>query len=167
MIRIAAKNILRFCTAVIFLVPILSFADNGKFNTTAVLSHSYMSIDNAGTNYTGGWLEGYNVVNESTGNLFEKGQVYHIRCIVYSHGTRDALELSAPCEWTNANGGTLVTMSSRSDSGVSEGQTGDGFMKFLRGSGELEGVEGSCVYTISYLPDSMAVSNLSCEWKRN
>ncbi len=167
MIGKAAKRILRFCTAIVFFVPILSFAESGTFNTTAVLSLSYMTIDNADTNYTGGWLKGYNVINESTGDLFEKGQVYDIRCIVFSHGARDDLELSAPCEWTNANGGKLVTMSSRADSGVSEGQTGDGFMKFLRGSGELEGIEGSCVYTISYLPDSMAVSNLSCEWNRN
>ncbi len=167
MIGNAAKRIMRFFATIVFLVPILSFADSGTFNMTAVLSHSYMTIDNAGTTYTGGWLNGYTVINESTGNLFETGQVYDIRCIVYSHGTREDLELSAPCEWTNANGGKLVTMSGRSDSGVSEGQTGDGSMKFLRGTGELEGIEGSCVYTISYLPDSMAVSNLSCEWKRN
>lgn len=167
MTRFTAKNIIRFCATIFCLVPILSFADSGTFKSTAVYSHSYITLDSEGTGYTGGWLEGYNVVNESTGPLFEKGEVFDIRCIVYSQGKMDTLEIMAPCEWTNSNGDTLVTMSSRNESGMSEGQTGDGIMKFLRGSGELEGVEGSCGYTTSYLPDSMAISNLDCEWKKN
>lgn len=166
MIKFAAKRFSQFCTVVFCLLPILSFADSGTFKMTAVLTHSYQTIDSPDTTYTGGWVEGYSAVSESTGELFEKGQVYLCRCIVYSHGMKDDLELTAPCEWTDADGDRLITMSSRNESGVSEGQSGDGFLKFLHGGGKFEGVEGSCNYSISYLPDSTAVSALNCEWSR-
>lgn len=167
MARFAAKCIVRFFTAILFFMPVLSLADSGTFKATAVYTHSYITLDRTGTGYTGGWLEGYTVINESTGPLFESGEVMSIMCIVYSQGKMDSLEIMAPCEWTKSNGDALVTMSSRNDSGMSEGQTGDGIMKFLSGTGELQDIGGSCLYSATYLPDSTAISNLRCEWERN
>ncbi len=132
--------------------------ENGSFKSIAVLTSSYSTLQQFGETAFAGPSEGASVVVESSGDLFMVGGVSEVICVVYGRISATGTSLEAPCTAIAAEVGELYMHSKR----IGEvGRT-----ELLGGTGEYEGISGTCDYEVARVTPTVNTVTLKCTWKR-
>ena len=140
--------------------------ESGSYRSLRSYRHDYITVDHGGQTFTGGTLKGTRTIIESSGGPFVEGANSYTECLVFSRNSVDDIYVEAPCTDTDTSGDLMYTRAVRNtgDIGV---VGGEGVWELLGGTGNYEGIAGSCSYRIEYLQDEVAVVHADCTWRRS
>ena len=142
-----------------------AFSDeSGTYRAIRSFHHDYITIDHGGQTFTGGMARGTRTIIESSGGPFVEGANSYTQCLVFSTSSKGAISLEAPCTDTDASGDVMYTRAVRNEGTVGAGGGGEGVWELLGGTGQYEGVTGSCTYRTEYLEGGVAVVHADCVW---
>lgn len=138
--------------------------DEGTFRFLRTYVQDYTTIDLAGTQVTGGSLEGVVSIVDASDGPFAPGAHFRVTCIVTSKTSGQAFTLEAPCTADDASGDQWYTISRRDSGDIEAG--GAGGIELVGGTGAFAGVTGSCTYDVSYLDDGWVAMIADCTWQQ-
>lgn len=141
-------------------------AETGSFTVVSSMTGDYTAIAHLGGNIFGGASRGTSTIVRSSGAPFVEGGSSLATCVVYGKSSAAGSELEAACTTIGPSGDKLFSVAKRSAGGVAEGGGGVGHLKMLGGTGELDGITGSCSYKADYLTNDLYVTRAECTWKR-
>ncbi len=138
-------------------------ADEGSLRFLRTYVQDYTTIDHAGTQVTGGSLDGVVSIVDASDGPFVPGAHFRVTCIV-SVVAGQEFDLHAPCTAEDESGDEWYTVSRRGSGDIESG--GGGGLELVGGTGAFAGVTGSCAYDVSYLGDGWVALMADCAWQR-
>ena len=138
--------------------------DTGTFRSVVVLLNGYTSLDHAGVRVIAGPTEGVGVTVESSAAPWVSGSSSRVSCVAFARAGTDRVNLEAPCTVTDSDGDTWFSHSTREEMNAAGG--GGGKTVILGGTGKYAGITGSCVYSVTGLPDNWQTTAITCDWSR-
>ena len=154
--------------AACFLGAVGALADEhgGSFSIVAWLKHEYFYVDTAEGKAVAGPSTGIATTIASTGGPFAEGTHSEVNCATHGTQTSDGLSLESYCSIKQPSGDIIYAVSRRSAGDVVAGGGGDSDLQLLGGTGEAEGITGSCPTSIDYLAGNQLVARSDCDWSR-
>ena len=147
--------------------PVLA-QSTGEFSMVLSSTYDYTKLQQEGTVFTAGSLQGSATVTSSSGPLFQHGQSLLRSCVLFSERSEDGLNLRSHCTLTEAaeDGGDQVLMSVYRNQGdpIGSNTGGRGRTEFVGGTGKYMGITGHCAYDVQYLIPSLGVLLADCNW---
>jgi len=139
--------------------------DTGTFRSVVVLLNDYTTLDHhGGGRVIAGPTEGVGVTVESSAAPWVAGSSSRVSCVAFAQAGTDRVNLEAPCNVTDSDGDTWFSHSTREEMTAAGG--GGGKTMILGGTGKYAGITGSCVYSVTGLPDNWQTTAITCDWSR-
>lgn len=132
--------------------------ESGSFTAITVLTSSYATLQQSGETVFAGPSEGASVITESSGDPFAVGSHIEKSCLTYGRISASAASLEAPCTARASTNDELYLISKRT------GTTGRSAL--LGGTGQYEGIAGSCEYEVARVSPKVNVTTARCTWNR-
>ena len=166
MINKTARSAVLAAASILGAVGAVADEHGGSFSIVAWLKYEYFYVDTADGKAFAGPSTGIAATIASTGGPFVEGTNSEVSCAVNGRQTSDGLSLESICSIKNPSGDILYAVSRRSAGDVAAGGGGEGDLQLLGGTGEIEGMTGSCPTSIDYLAGNQLVARVDCEWSR-
>lgn len=133
-------------------------------------TYAYSNVEQGGTVFTAGSLQGSATVTSSRDPLFEVGQSFLRSCVNFSERSEASIDLKSHCKLTESpeDGGDEMMMSVYRNQGTAIGESqGDrGRMELIGGTGKYTGLTGQCSYDARYLTPNLGVLMADCNWSK-
>ena len=130
---------------------------DSSYQAVATYQYDYTTIAHGGEEYVGGPTKGTVTIIGSAGPPFVVGESFASKCLVFSRIEGEGMELQAPCVDTATSGDVLYSRFRRTQGETGAGEGGRGVWELLGGTGEFEGVSGSCRYSTRYQAEFLVV----------
>lgn len=143
--------------AVVALAVAGATAHADSYQVVATYQYDYTTLAHGEVEYIGGPTKGTMTIIGSTGAPFVVGESFASRCLVFSRREGEGLELEAPCVDTSPSGSVLYSRFRQTQGEIGADGGGTREWELLGGSGEFEGVSGSCRYNTRYHAEFLVV----------
>lgn len=147
--------------------PVLA-QSTGEFSMVLSSTYDYTKLQQGGTVFVAGGIEGSATVTNSSGPLFQEGQSLLRSCVLFSERSEDGLNVRSYCTLKEAieDGGDQILMSVYRNQGdfVGSRAGGRGRTEFVGGTGKYMDITGQCAYDVQYLIPTLGVLLADCAW---
>ena len=159
------KSCFRGLIFVLGLVGVSAFAAGGSFQTVAVTTAEFHSIETDGGILMSGYSSGAGSVINGVG-LIETGMASSTECLVSVKKHSRGNDISATCtvNYPDLDAKMFMLFERKAGDVAASDAKGDGISTILGGTGKLAGISGECFYTIKYLNASKSVTNQTCDY---